>query len=143
MQQHEANILPTAPPPPPHDPGGEVKIQLFQNKVMMHIKFKRITDATSWKQIFSPILPPPLPPLPTLRVGSIGQNSTFSEHSHVAYQNKGNRQCSNMVANILSGVPNHPRSRGWGQKVKILILQNMVMLNVKFKFNGTTNAATW
>ena len=29
-----------------------------------------------------------------------GQNSTFSEHGHVAYQIKGNHKCSNLVANI-------------------------------------------
>ena len=34
-------------------------------------------------------------------MGSKGQNSTFSEHGHVAYQIKGNQVCSNMVANIL------------------------------------------
>ena len=33
---------------------------------------------------------------------SKGQNSTFSEHSHVAYQGKGNDTCSNMQAHILS-----------------------------------------
>ena len=43
-------------------------------------------------------------PLPTpypLTMGSKGQNSTFSEHGHVAYQIKDNHECSNMVANIL------------------------------------------
>ena len=34
-------------------------------------------------------------------VGSKCQNSTFSEHGHVAYQIKGNVSCSNMVANSL------------------------------------------
>ena len=31
-------------------------------------------------------------------VGSIGQNSTFSEHGHVAYQIKENHDCTNMAA---------------------------------------------
>ena len=31
----------------------------------------------------------------------IGQKSTFSEHCHVAYQIKGNHECSNMETNIL------------------------------------------
>ena len=32
----------TPPPPPPPDPGGQkVKIQLFQNMVMLHIKMNR------------------------------------------------------------------------------------------------------
>ena len=37
-----------------------------------------------------------------LRMGSIGQNSTFSEHGHVAYLIKENYECSNMVTNILT-----------------------------------------
>ena len=40
-------------------------------------------------------------PPPTLGMGSVGQNSTFSEHGHVGYQIKENHKCSNMVANIL------------------------------------------
>ena len=31
--------------------------------------------------------------------------------------------------------------KGWGQKVKIELFQNMVMLHMKLK--GITNAATW
>ena len=58
---------------------------------------------------------------------------TFAEHDHVAYQIKGNRECSNMVANILPAVPFSP------QKVKIQLFQNMVMLNIK----GIANAAAW
>ena len=38
------------------------------------------------------------PTPPTLRMGSDGQNSTFSEHGHVAYQIKEDHECSNMVA---------------------------------------------
>ena len=34
-------------------------------------------------------------------MGSKGQNSTFSEHSHVAYHIKENHECSNIVANVL------------------------------------------
>ena len=34
-------------------------------------------------------------------MGSKGQSSFFSEHGHVAYETKGNHECSNMVANIL------------------------------------------
>ena len=32
------------------------------------------------------------PTHPTLGMGSIGQNSTFSEHGHVAHQVKGNHK---------------------------------------------------
>ena len=38
----------------------------------------------------------------------MGQNSTFSEHGHVAYQIKDNHKCSNMVANILPPDPLPP-----------------------------------
>ena len=41
------------------------------------------------------------PPPPDLGMGSKVQNSTFSEHGHVAYQIKENHECSNMVPNIL------------------------------------------
>ena len=41
-------------------------------------------------------------------MGSVGQNSTFSEHGHVAYQIKENHECSNMVANILPADPPPP-----------------------------------
>ena len=49
-------------------------------------------------------------------VGSKGQNSTFSEHGHVAYQIKGNHKCSNMVANVLPADPTHPHDPGVGVK---------------------------
>ena len=74
---------------------------------------------------------PAAPTPPTL--GSKGQILTFVEHDHVAYQIKGNRECSNMVANILPAAPLSP------QKVKIQLFQNMVMLHIK----GIANAATW
>ena len=34
-------------------------------------------------------------------MGSIDQNSTFSEYGHFAYQIKENHECSKIVANIL------------------------------------------
>ena len=34
-------------------------------------------------------------------MGSVGQNSSFSEHGHVAYQIKENQECNTMVANSL------------------------------------------
>ena len=45
-----------------------------------------------------------------------GQNSTFSEYGHVAYQMKGNDECSNMQAHILS--LQAPSAPGVGSKVK-------------------------
>ena len=50
----------------------------------------------------------------TLGMGSIGKNSTFSEHSQVAYKIKGNHECSNVVANILNADPPPPSTLGMG-----------------------------
>ena len=44
-----ANIMPTDTSPPPPDPGGQkVKIQLFQNMAILHIKLNAITNAETW-----------------------------------------------------------------------------------------------
>ena len=81
---------------------------------MLHIKLKRITNAATWKQIFCPQTAPTPPPPPPRSWGmrSVGQNSTFSEHCHVAYQIKENHECSNMVENILPADP--PPTLGMG-----------------------------
>ena len=51
------------------------------------------------QQLGSNVLPPPPP---TLGMGSVGQNTTSSEHGHVTYQIKENQECTNMGANILT-----------------------------------------
>ena len=56
-----------------------------------------------------------------------GQNSTFSEHGHVAYQIKWNEERSNVVAKILSAY----MTVGVGLKVEIQFFQNLVMLRIK------------
>ena len=81
------------------------------------------------------------PTLSTLGVGSKGRNSTFSEHGHVAYQIKGNHECSNLEANILPADLTPTPTLGMRSKGQNSILQNMVMLHIKL--NGSTNAATW
>ena len=45
-----------------------------------------------------------------------GQNLTFSEHDHVAYQIKGKHECSNMLANILPAEPRSPHPLTQGSK---------------------------
>ena len=75
----------------------------------------------------------------TLGMGSVGQNSTFSEHGHVAYQIRENQECSNMAAKILPADPYPPppptlRIESVGQNSHF---QNMVMLHIKLK--GSTN----
>ena len=60
-----ANILPTdaqPPPPPPLRKGLQVNIQLFQNTVMMHIKF---TGITKCNHLIANVLP--TGPHPSLR----------------------------------------------------------------------------
>ena len=61
-------------------------------------------------------------------VGSKGQNLTFSEHGHVAYQIKGNGKSSNMQAHILS--LHTSLTSGWGQRSKLFFLK-VVMLHIK------------
>ena len=111
-------------PPPPRPWGDEVKrskFNLFQNMVMLHIKLNGITNAVCFMvaNILPVGSPPPPPPPLLLGVGSKGQNSTFSEHSHVAFRVKWNRKCSNMQAHILS--LHTPSAPGVGSKVKIII----------------------
>ena len=60
------------------------------------------------------------------------QNSTLSEHSHVAYQIKGNHIYSNMVANILPvDPPLPPTTLGMGTIGQNSTFHNMVMLHIK------------
>ena len=66
-------------------------------------------------------------------MGSIGQNSTFSEHGHVAYQIKRNHEMQQYGSKYFARRPPSPQDpRIWGQNIKIQLFQNMVM-----------NAATW
>ena len=82
--------------------GQKVKIQLFQNMIMLHIELKESRMQQHGKNILPTKFPqrpwggakrsqftihvgPPVP-----GVGSKGQNSGFSEHGHGAYQIKGN-----------------------------------------------------
>ena len=62
----------------------------------------------------------PLLPQPDPGGGVKMPKLTFSKHGHAAYQLKWNHKCSHMVANISGG-----------QKVKIKLFQNIVMLHIK------------
>ena len=77
-----------------------------------------------------------LPPLYEPLVGSKGQKSTFSEHSHVAYHMQWNDECSNMAANILPFCQQPPTPTpdpGVGSKGQNNDFQNMVMLHIELK----------
>ena len=83
---------------------------------MMHVELKGIPHvATRYKIVFlqTPHTPPPL-----AWMGSNGQNSTFSEHGHVAYQIKWNRECSTLQAHIMC--LHTPSAPGVGSKVKTI-----------------------
>ena len=94
---HEcSNMVAKMLPTDPQEPGDGVsrsEFNFYQNMVMLHIKLKIIMKAATW-------LPADHPH--TLGIGSVGQNSFSTEHGHVAYQIKGNNECSNMVANFAS-----------------------------------------
>ena len=51
--------------------------------------------------------------------GGIKRSFLYSEHDHVAYQIKGNDECSNMQANILS--LHTPSTPGVGSKVNTFL----------------------
>ena len=72
------------------------------------------------------------PSPPTLGVGSKGQNFTFSEHGHVAYQIKGDHECSNMQANSMS--LHQPSTPGMGSKVNIFFFSESSY--VAYQING-------
>ena len=80
----------------------------------------------------------PTPPPTTLGMWSIGQNSTFSKHGHVAHQIRDKHECSNMVENIL---PTDPIPGDGVSRSEFNIFQNMVVLHIKLK--RVMNAATW
>ena len=108
MQQHGSKYFARRPPSPPDHRGQKVKIQLFQkNMVMLHIKLNAITKCSNMVVNILPATPPPPthppppPPPPPPTLGGNRSKFNFSEQFHVAFQIKGNHECSNMVANIL------------------------------------------
>ena len=56
----------------------------------------------------------PEDPHQILGIGSVGQNSTFSEHGDVAYEIKENQECSNMVEKYFVRRPPPPPILGMG-----------------------------
>ena len=95
---------------------------------MLHIKLKGITKCSN---IVANILPADPPPS-TLGIRSIGQNLIYAEHGHVAYQIKGNHEMLQHGSKYFARRPSHDPRR-WGQKVKIQLFQNMVMLHIRLK----------
>ena len=88
MQQHCSHIF-NSQTPRPWGWGQWVNVQLFHYMVMVHINLKRITKCSNMVAI---ILAADPHSFTTLGMGSIGQNSTLSEHDHVVYQIKWNHE---------------------------------------------------
>ena len=63
---------------------------------MLHIKLKKIAHASNMVANVNPQIPPD-------PGGGVDRSKVyFFQHGHVAYQIKGNGNCSNLQANILS-----------------------------------------
>ena len=68
----------------------------------------------------------------TVGMGPIGQNLPFSEHGHIEYQFKGNQKMQQQGSKYFPEIRTlSPRPWGWGQKVKIQLFHNMVMLHIE------------
>ena len=110
-------IINLPPPPPPPDPIGGVKGQIFKfpnNSVSCQYFFMEISHADrgtiNMKHIKRDFRSKAcvLTLWVNLVVGVKRSKFNFSEHGHVAYQIKENRECSNIVANILPADPPYP-----------------------------------
>ena len=155
------NILPLDTLPDPFGWGQKVKIQLFQNMVMLHIKLKGVTNAATCKYIFCPNTHPsslgwgqrskkilkvvmlhikligmehraPCKHISCPKGGSKDQNKkNLKVRCHDAYQIKVNGVKSTMQAHILS--LHTPSTCGVGSKGKILFFLNVVLLHIMLK----------
>ena len=77
--------------------------------------------------------------LPPLTLGSKGQNSIFTEHYHIKLNRFTNAETWHQI--LCSHTFSHPHwTLGWGEKVKIQVFENMVMLHIELK--GIAKAAT-
>ena len=96
--------------------------------VRLHI-IKRIRIAATHYQKFC------LHITPTLGMVSIGLNLTFLEQGNVAYQIKGNHECTNMVANILPADPQYPHTLGMRAIGQNSSFSECVMLHIIIYWN--------
>ena len=126
----EASIFTCRPPPYPRPMvwGQKVKIQLFQNMVMLHIKLNGHANASACKHIFCPYTHP--------RPLGWGQRSKqfFSESSHVAYQIR--REWSIEHHASTYSVLTHTLNPWGGVKGQNNFFLKVVMLHIKLGGNG-------
>ena len=80
--------------------------------------------------------PPPLLP-PTLGVGRKGQNTTFSEHGHIAYQIKWKHECSNILTQTFD-----PWGGVKGQTI-FFFESSHVAYQIRRKWSIEQNASTY
>ena len=128
-----AYILPAYPLPPPPPPPTLGMGSIGQNSTFSehcHVPYQIIENHECSNMVANILLADPLRP-PTLGMELIFQNSTFSEHGRVAYQINGNHETQQHVSKCLVPRPPPHYPRGWGQKVKVQLFQNMVMLHIK------------
>ena len=91
MQQHGRKYF-ASRPHSPHNPRDGVKRSKFNFFRTWSCGISNRRESRMQQHVSTYFASPP-----ALGMGSIGQNSTFNEHGHVAYRIKGNRECNNMV----------------------------------------------
>ena len=99
--------------------GQRPKFKLFQNMVMLHIKFQGNDACSNMIANIFPVL---------TSGGSKGHNSTFSVHGHVVYQ-KGMTNAAT-CKHIFWPYP-LPPPLGMGSKVKTFFFLKVVILHIK------------
>ena len=111
IQQHGRKYFARIPPPQNPRDGTIGQNSTFSNMVMLHIKLNGITKCSNMvANILSADLPPPHSHthIHSPLTGSIGQNSAFSEHGHVAYPIKWNQEMQQHGSNYFACRPSCP-----------------------------------
>ena len=113
MQQHSKHFS-RRPPYLPLRKGSQVKIQLFQILVMMHIK---LTGLTKCSNMAANVLPAVASPFPTTAGDGVKRSKfNFLEHSNVAYQIYWNHKMRQHGSKCFAGRPPSPLRQGMGFK---------------------------
>ena len=102
-----ANIMPADPP----SPRQKIKIQLFQNNIMLHIKLKGNTNAATWSQIFC--LQTTLIPSPGVKV-KMSKNQLYQNTVMLHIKLKGIMNATTWLQIFCPQTPHAPDPRGMG-----------------------------
>ena len=112
MRQQGSKYFACRPPPPDHNWDG-INWSKFNFSEHDHVAYQ-IKENQECSNMVANILPADHPPDPGDGVDRSKFNffrtwsCCISEHGHVAYQFKGNHECSNMVRNVLPADPPPP-----------------------------------